>query len=183
MFSISVNHLLTIFSPCVHPVVAIVKVNLPRGVSNTDFMTASYPTEFPDEQQMQWDFTVPGMHNYSMHFRDHMAPECLSGDVEVEYKKEKKSTKLTLTDPQPQHQQGNFNMVLKNCKTNRTLKGLALSYSVSVMRSGHPGTVLSPVLLSQSSRFTLTFSRSNRPKSCFTFVWLMILNTRVHLPV
>ncbi|KAG7225465.1 hypothetical protein INR49_027460 [Caranx melampygus] len=118
--------------------VAIVKVNLPRGVSDTGFITASYPADFPDEQQMQWDFTVPGMHNYSMHFNDHTAPECLSGDVAVEYKKEKKVTKLTLTDPQPQHQQGNFNMVLKNCKTNRTLKGLTLNYKVSVMRSGHP---------------------------------------------
>lgn len=154
-----VNHFLctfltTIFSPCVHPVVAIVKVNLPRGVSDTDFITASYPADFPDEQRMQWDFTVPGMHNYSMHFQGHTAPECLSGNVAVEYKKEKKVTRLTLTDPQPQHQQGNFNMVLKNCKTNRTLKGLTLNYKVSVMRSGHPGT-----MLSQSSRFTHTTSR------------------------
>lgn len=119
------------------------KVNLPRGVSDTDFITADYPGDFPDKQQMQWDFTVPGMHNYTMHFVDHTAPECLNNEVEVEYQKEgKKVTKLTLTDPQPQHQQGNFNMVLKNCETNRTLQGLALNYRVSVMRSGHPGTVL-----------------------------------------
>ncbi|XP_042362271.1 CUB domain-containing protein 1 [Plectropomus leopardus] len=120
---------------------AIVKVNLPRGVSDTDFITANYPGDFPDNQQMQWDFTVPGMHNYSMQFRDHTLPECLNEDavVEVEYQKEgKKVTKLPLDGPQPQHQQGNFNMVLKNCETNRTLQGLALSYRVSVMRSGHP---------------------------------------------
>lgn len=118
---------------------AIVKVNLPRGVSDTDFITANYPRDFPDGQQMQWDFTVPGMHNYTMHFRDHTAPECLSGEVEVAYQKEnKKVTKLTLTDSQPQHQQGNFNMVLKNCETNKTLQGLTLNYRVSLMRSGHP---------------------------------------------
>nr|XP_019958062.1 PREDICTED: CUB domain-containing protein 1-like isoform X1 [Paralichthys olivaceus] len=118
--------------------VAIVKVNLPRGVSDTDFITANYPADFPDDEQMQWDFTVPGMHNYTMHFHDHTAPECLKREVEVEYKKEDKTNKLTLTDAQPAHQQGNFNMVLKNCKTNKTLQGLTLNYSVSVMRSGHP---------------------------------------------
>lgn len=117
------------------------KVNLPRGVSDTDFITANYPGDFPDNQQMQWDFTVPSMHNYTMHFLDHTAPECLNNEVEVEYQKEgKKVTKLSLTDPQPEHQQGNFNMVLKNCETNKTLQGLALKYKVSVMRSGHPGT-------------------------------------------
>lgn len=131
----------TVFSPCFSPVVAIVKVNLPRGVSDTDFITANYPGDFPDNQQMQWDFTVPGMHNYTMHFLDHTAPECLNNEVEVEYQKEgKKVTKLSLTDPQPEHQQGNFNMVLKNCETNKTLQGLTLKYKVSVMRSGHPGT-------------------------------------------
>lgn len=122
---------------------AIVNVNLPRGVSDTDFITANYPRDFPDSQQMQWDFMVPGMHNYTMHFHDHTAPECLNSDVEVEYQKEdKKMTRLTLMDSQPQHQQGNFNMVLKNCETNRTLQGLTLNFRVSVMRSGHPGTVV-----------------------------------------
>lgn len=133
--------LTTIFTPCFLSVLAIIKVNLPRGVSATDFITANYPNDFPDNQQMQWDFTVPGMHNYTMRFLDHTAPECLKKEVEVEYLKEdKKVTKLTLTDPQPEHQQGNFKMVLKNCETNRTLQGLTLNYRVSVMRSGHPGT-------------------------------------------
>ncbi|XP_075995254.1 CUB domain-containing protein 1 [Genypterus blacodes] len=119
--------------------VATVKVNLPRGVSDTDFTSASYPNHFPDNQQMAWDFVVPGMHNYTVLFRDHVAPECLKKEVQVEYHKEdKKVTKATLTDPQPAHQQGNFNMLLSNCETNRTLQGLSLRFTVSVMRSGHP---------------------------------------------
>ena len=131
----------SIFSPCL--VVAILKVSLPRGVSSTDFISANYPGDFPDNQQMQWDFTVPGMHNYTVQFSDHAAPECLNGSVEVEYqKKDTKVTRRTLTDPQPAHQQGDFSMVLKNCQTNTTLKGLALKYKVSLMRSGHPGAVL-----------------------------------------
>nr|XP_020453389.1 CUB domain-containing protein 1-like isoform X2 [Monopterus albus] len=118
---------------------AIVKVNLPRGLSDTDFFIANYPDDFPDNQQMQWDFTVPVMHNYTMRFREQTAPVCLHNAVEVAYQKEdKKVTKLTLTDRQPEHQQGNFSMVLKNCETNKTHQGLTLKYTVSVMRSGHP---------------------------------------------
>lgn len=120
--------------------VAIVKLNLPRGVSEHEFVSPNYPGDFPDLQQMEWDFTVPGMHNYSVQFVDYTEPECLSGDVAVEYQKDDKkaAAKLTLTDAQPAHQQGNFNMLLSNCKTNRTLQGLTLKYRVSLMRSGHP---------------------------------------------
>uniref|UniRef100_A0A665VQK7 CUB domain containing protein 1 n=1 Tax=Echeneis naucrates TaxID=173247 RepID=A0A665VQK7_ECHNA len=145
--------------------VAIVKVNLPRGVSNTDFITANYPNEFPDNQKTQWDFTVPGMHNYTVQFGDHTTPECLSGDVQVEYNKGgKKVTKLSLTDPQPQHQQGNFNMVLKNCETNRTLQGLSLKYRVSVMRSGHP--VLCTVDLTKHQGVSLQVEKLTSDPNC-----------------
>uniref|UniRef100_A0A3Q3AKK9 CUB domain containing protein 1a n=1 Tax=Kryptolebias marmoratus TaxID=37003 RepID=A0A3Q3AKK9_KRYMA len=103
-------------------------------VSNTRFITPNYPADFPDLQQIQWDFKVPGMHNYTVHFLDRTEPECLAGNVEVEYRNGKE-VKRTLTSPQPQHQQGDFSMVLKNCQTNKTLQGLSLSYNVSVMRS------------------------------------------------
>ncbi|XP_072304171.1 CUB domain-containing protein 1 [Eucyclogobius newberryi] len=128
--------------------VAILKVNLPRGVANTTFITPNYPGEFPDQEEMQWDFVVPGMHNYSMTFTDFNLPECLSGDVVLEYhRKDKSPAKFSLMDPQPKHQQGNFNMVLKNCATNKTLQGLTLDFKVSVTRSGHP--VLCTVDLTQ----------------------------------
>ncbi|KAM8839979.1 CUB domain-containing protein 1 [Spinachia spinachia] len=144
--------------------VAIVKVNLPHGVSSTDFISANYPGEFPDNQQMQWDFTVPSMHNYTMHFQDHTAPECLTKEVEVEYRKENKATKLTLTDSQPKHAQGNFNMVLRNCETNRTLQGLTLNYRVAVMRSGHP--VLCAVDLTKHRGVTLQIERMGSDPFC-----------------
>lgn len=145
--------------------VAIVKVNLPRGVSETEFITANYPDDFPDDQQTQWDFTVPGMHNYSMHFLDHTAPECLNKEVEVEYHKQgKKVTKLPLTDPQPTHQQGDFNMVLRNCATNTTLPGLTLKYKVSVMRSGHP--VLCTVDLTKHQGVSLQLEKVGTDPYC-----------------
>lgn len=120
--------------------VATVKVGLPRGVSSTAFLAANYPRDFPDKQQAEWDFSVPGMHNYTVRFRAHTAPECLRDEVEVEYhQKGKAVTRLGLTEPQPEHQQGSFRMVLRNCESNTTLPGLTLDFTVSVMRSGHPG--------------------------------------------
>lgn len=119
------------------------RVSLPRGVSSTGFITANYPRDFPDKQQVEWDFAVPDMHNYTVHFQAHTAPECLSREVEVEYRqKGKPVTRRALTDPQPEHQQGDFKMVLRNCETNTTLRGLTLDYRVSVMRSGHPGNAV-----------------------------------------
>ncbi|XP_054620617.1 CUB domain-containing protein 1-like [Dunckerocampus dactyliophorus] len=145
--------------------VAIVKVNLPRGVSDTAFISTNYPNDFPDNQQMQWDFSVPGMHNYTVHLHHHTAPECLNKDVEVEYRKDdKKVTKVGLTDKQPEHQQGNFKMVLKNCETNTTLQGLALKYSVSVMRSGHP--VLCTVDLSKHPKMALQIEKVGSDPYC-----------------
>ncbi|XP_057684369.1 CUB domain-containing protein 1 isoform X2 [Corythoichthys intestinalis] len=144
--------------------VAIVKVKLPRGVSDTTFIAANYPNDFPDNQQMQWDFAVPGMHNYSVHFHDHMAPECLSKDVEVEYRKQDKKIRAGLTDKQPEHQQGNFGMVLKNCETNRTLQGLTLKFSVSTMRSGHP--VLCTVDLSKQQKVSLKIEKVGADPYC-----------------
>ncbi|KAM9838797.1 CUB domain-containing protein 1 isoform 2-T2 [Aulostomus maculatus] len=144
--------------------VATVKVSLPRGVSNTVFFTANYPGDFPDRQQMQWDFSVPGMHNYTMHFGSLRSPECLNSEVVVEYNKDKKGAKLSLTDPQPEHQQGNFRMVLMNCETNRTLPGLALNFTVSVMRSGHP--VLCTVDLTKHQRLSLQLEKVGSDPYC-----------------
>uniref|UniRef100_A0A669DDL7 CUB domain containing protein 1a n=1 Tax=Oreochromis niloticus TaxID=8128 RepID=A0A669DDL7_ORENI len=124
-------------------VIAIVGVNLPRGVSDTTLVTANFPRDFPDSMQMQWNFTVPGMHNYTVRFDHVTPPECLNnGEVKVDYQAGANTVTKTLKDPQPEHQQGNFNMVLTNCETNTTLPGLTLNYSVSVVRSGRPGTVL-----------------------------------------
>ncbi|XP_061123640.1 CUB domain-containing protein 1 [Syngnathus typhle] len=145
--------------------VAIVKVNLPRGISNTTFISANYPNDFPDDQQTQWDFVVPGMHNYSVHFHSHTAPECLGKNVEVMYRKQdKKVINTGLTDKQPEHQQGDFEMVLKNCETNRTLQGLTLKYSVSVMRSGHP--VLCTVDLSKQPKVSLQIEKVGSDPYC-----------------
>ncbi|MEQ2166282.1 hypothetical protein GOODEAATRI_026298 [Goodea atripinnis] len=144
---------------------AIIKVNLPRGVSDTDFITPNYPKDFPDQQQIQWEFIVPGMHNYTVLFLDHSTPVCLNGGVGVEYQQEdKRLTKRLLTDPQPQHYQGNFNLVLTNCETNLTLTGLSLSYRVSVMRSGHP--VLCTLDLTKHQRVSVQIEKVGSDPFC-----------------
>lgn len=121
-------------------------------------MTANFPRDFPDNMQMQWSFTVPGMHNYTVLFDHVTPPECLNnGEVTVEYQAGAKTVTKALKDPQPVHQQGNFNMVLTNCQTNMTLPGLTLNYRVSVVRSGRPGTVLKHKQLGLVHSFVLFF--------------------------
>uniref|UniRef100_A0A674BR97 CUB domain containing protein 1 n=1 Tax=Salmo trutta TaxID=8032 RepID=A0A674BR97_SALTR len=116
--------------------------NLPRGVSDTDFLSANYPRGFPDDDLMRWDFTVPGMHNYTVSFLNHTESLCRKKEVMVMYHKArgKVGIQKTLADPQPTHRQGSFTMTLFNCETDRTKQGLSLKFRVSVMRSGHPGT-------------------------------------------
>ncbi|KAK6323581.1 CUB domain-containing protein 1-like [Coregonus clupeaformis] len=119
---------------------AVVKANLPRGVSDTDFFSANYPRGFPDDDLMRWDFTVPGMHNYTVNFLNHTESFCRKKEVMVMYHKAhgKVGIQKTLVDTQPTHRQGSFTMTLFNCETDRTKPGLSLNFRVSVMRSGHP---------------------------------------------
>uniref|UniRef100_A0A3P9JHL0 CUB domain containing protein 1a n=1 Tax=Oryzias latipes TaxID=8090 RepID=A0A3P9JHL0_ORYLA len=137
------------------------------------FFSADYRRQFPDDQQMQWNFSVPAMHNYSVLLLDHTAPECIQDTVVVQYQKENgKTLRLSLTDPQPQHQQGNFEMVLKNCQTNTSLPGLTFSYKVSVTRSGHPGRVerhfniVSTVDLTQQEGISLLLEKMSSDPFC-----------------
>ncbi|KAL0962512.1 hypothetical protein UPYG_G00340980 [Umbra pygmaea] len=117
---------------------AVVKVNLPRGVSDTDFLSANYPRDFPDDSMVRWDFKVPGRHNYTVNFLDYRDPLCIKNDAKVEYQNDGETVKTTLMDPQPTDAQGSFSMTLFNCVINKTTPGLSLNFSISVMRSSHP---------------------------------------------
>ncbi|XP_041638093.1 CUB domain-containing protein 1-like [Cheilinus undulatus] len=144
---------------------AIVKVNLPRGASDTDFFTPNYPLSYPDKQQMRWDFMVPRRHNYTILFNNQTSPECLEGDVTVEYqKKEGEVIRRTLMDRQPEHQQGNFSMALENCETDTRVWGLVFSYRVSVMRSGHPVSCM--VDLTEHKDVTLQIEKVQSGTDC-----------------
>uniref|UniRef100_A0A8C7HCB5 CUB domain containing protein 1a n=1 Tax=Oncorhynchus kisutch TaxID=8019 RepID=A0A8C7HCB5_ONCKI len=116
--------------------------NLPRGVSDTNFLSANYPRGFSDNDLMRWDFMVPGMHNYTVTFLNYTAPLCRKKKVMVIYDKEGEEVGIqkTLVDPQPTHRQGSFTMTMFNCETDKTKQGLSLHFRLSVMRSGHPGT-------------------------------------------
>uniref|UniRef100_A0A3Q2P8M5 CUB domain-containing protein n=1 Tax=Fundulus heteroclitus TaxID=8078 RepID=A0A3Q2P8M5_FUNHE len=102
--------------PSVFEVRGKVRVGRIKNVTPSYLLTPNYPRDFPDQQQMQWEFTIPSKHNYTVNFLKHSAPECLNGDVVVEYQKEDtKVTKLTLTDPQPREEQGSFKLMGVQC--------------------------------------------------------------------
>ncbi|KAG7261888.1 hypothetical protein CRUP_006304 [Coryphaenoides rupestris] len=128
--------------------------------------TKSKGISFPDGQQMGWDFRVPGMHNYTVRVHDHRLPEeCLSERVQLEYRgADLKVSRPGLGDPQPSHRQGDFNMSLSNCKTNGSLEGLILAFTVAVMRSGHP--VLCTVDLTKMADLSLQIQKVGSDPYC-----------------
>ncbi|CAB1321122.1 unnamed protein product [Coregonus sp. 'balchen'] len=145
---------------------AVVKVSLPRGVSDTNFLSANYPRGFPDDDLMRWDFMVPGMHNYTVNFLNHTAPLCRKKKVMVMYDKEggEVGIQKTLVDPQPTHRQGSFTMTMLNCETDRTKQGLSLHFRLSVMRSGHP--VLCTINLSEEEGPFLHIEKRGSDSNC-----------------
>nr|XP_046183436.1 CUB domain-containing protein 1 [Oncorhynchus gorbuscha] len=144
---------------------AVVKVNLPRGVSDTNFLSANYPRGFSDNDLMRWDFMVPGMHNYTVNFLNYTAPLCRKKKVMVIYDKEGEvGIQKTLVDPQPTHRQGSFTMTMFNCETDKTKQGLSLHFRLSVMRSGHP--VLCTVNLSEEEGPFLHIEKMGSDSHC-----------------
>ncbi|KAJ8000391.1 hypothetical protein DPEC_G00204330 [Dallia pectoralis] len=128
---------------------AVVKVDLPRGVSDTEFLSANFPRGFPSDSMMRWDFTVPGRHNYTINILDYTEPLCQKlgstvpgqNEVKIEYDGKEGGVmdiSSTLMDPQPTDSQGSFSMTLVNCVVNKTQPDLKLNFTVSVMRSSHP---------------------------------------------
>lgn len=113
---------------------------LPRGQSDTDFFSAS---GMPSDYKMQWNFTLPPKHNFTVRFLNYNKPECQSKDVKVMYQQDNTApVEKTLTDIQPANYQGNFSLLLTNCDLKSPgapgVRKPLLSFGVSVFRSGFP---------------------------------------------
>ncbi|KAJ8268279.1 hypothetical protein COCON_G00134510 [Conger conger] len=140
---------------------AVVNVKMPSETAATELFSANYPDNFPDDDLMMWDFSIPSNYNYSVNFLKHTAPPCLKKDVMLEYQREggKYTLGSKLTDIQPQDQQGSFTMSLTNCETDRrgNPPGLSLHFQVSVVKSSHP--VLCAVDLQNGQDLTIDIEK------------------------
>lgn len=91
----------------------------------------NYPHSFPDDDVMEWFFHLPKQHWAQVLLVEATRPHCQKKSVALEYRGGARGAAvLSLTDPQPQQNQGNFSLMLRNCK-------------MESRRSGSPGLVLS----------------------------------------
>lgn len=146
----SLSHVLCVrhnFLIIIHlfPLVALAKITLtlPKETSSAELLSPNYPDSFPDDDVMEWYFQVPDKHKTSVQFLKHGQPSCLKKDTAVEYhNKGRGALVLRLTDPQPEHNLGNFSLTLRNCEMDRRRAGspgLSLNFKVVSSSISSPG--------------------------------------------
>lgn len=95
----------------------------------------NYPGSFPDDDVMEWFFQLPPQHSAQVQLLKTTSPQCLKKNVALEYHSSARGAAvLRITDPQPQQNQGNFSLRLRNCEVDKRRsgsQGLTLSFQVS----------------------------------------------------
>ncbi|KAI5091553.1 CUB domain-containing protein 1-like [Silurus meridionalis] len=139
---------------------------LPRGISNTDFFSAS---GFPFAYTVMWNFVVPPRHNFTVDFVKYNKPECQGKPVKVIYQQANMApVEKTPTDEQPANYNRNFSLSLTNCdgKTagGSSDSGLLLNFRVSVFRGGIPD--LCAVDLQNDKGLSLQIEKKNQAELC-----------------
>lgn len=140
-----VSNITTCHCMCVFCLAALAKITLmlPKGASSSELLSPNYPDSFPDDDVMEWYFQVPDKHKTAVQVSKLTQPRCLRKDTAVEYhSKGRLASVLSLTEPQPDHEQGNFSLTLRNCKMDRIAAGspgLSLNLKVSSSSKSSPG--------------------------------------------
>ncbi|KAJ4931243.1 hypothetical protein JOQ06_025541 [Pogonophryne albipinna] len=119
-----------------------ITVMITKGTSSLELLSPNYPDSFPDDDVMQWYFQVPDKHRTALQFLNVTKPRCLKKETAVEYhSKGRGAMVLSLSDPQPEQNQGDFTLTLRNCEMDirsAASPGLLLNLRVSSSRTGLP---------------------------------------------
>ncbi|XP_033983545.1 CUB domain-containing protein 1-like [Trematomus bernacchii] len=119
-----------------------ITVMIPKGTSSLELLSPNYPDSFPDDDVMQWYFQVPDKHRTALQFLNVTKPRCLKKETAVEYhSKGRGAMVLSLSEPQPKQNQGDFTLTLRNCEMDirsAASPGLLLNLRVSSSRAGLP---------------------------------------------
>ncbi|XP_054477696.1 CUB domain-containing protein 1-like [Anoplopoma fimbria] len=120
---------------------AKITLMVPNVTWSSELLSPNYPDSFPDDDLMQWDFRVPDKHKTAIQFLNLTQPRCLKKETAAEYHNtgrvvivRKVAMVRSLTEPQPDHIQGNFTLTLRNCEMDRRRvgsPGLSLNIKVS----------------------------------------------------
>lgn len=119
------------------------KLSLPQGTSSSELLSPNFPESFPDDDLMEWYFQVAAKQKAVVEFQNLTQPRCIKKETAVEYHcKGRGALVLSLTDPQPALNQGDFSLTLRNCEMDRRRAGspgLSLKLKVSATRASPPG--------------------------------------------
>ncbi|KAM6994540.1 CUB domain-containing protein 1-like [Tautogolabrus adspersus] len=121
---------------------AKITVMLPKGTSTAELLPPNYPDSFPDDDVMEWYFQVPDKHKATVQFLNLVQPRCLKKEAAVEYhSRSRRALVMRLSEPQPEQNQGNFSLTLRNCEMDRRRAGspgLTLNLRVSSSSKSSP---------------------------------------------
>ncbi|TKS81855.1 CUB domain-containing protein 1 [Collichthys lucidus] len=147
---------------------AKITLTLPKGTSSAELLSPNYPDSFPDDDVMEWYFEIPDKHKTSVQFLQHRQPKCLKKDTAVEYhNRGRGALVLRLTDPQPEHNSGNFSLTLRNCEMDRRRAGSAgLSLNFKVVSSSISSPVLCKVDVSKMDGLALHIEKLRPASDC-----------------
>ncbi|XP_039972770.1 CUB domain-containing protein 1a [Xiphias gladius] len=147
---------------------AKITLTLPKGTSSSDLLSPNYPDSFPDDDVMEWYFQVPDKHKTAIQFLNLTEPSCLKKETAVEYHgKGRGALVLSLTDPQPDQNLGNFSLTLRNCKMDRGRTGSrGLSLNVRVSTSSKSSPVLCKVDLRKVEGLSLYIEKLTPASDC-----------------
>ncbi|XP_041962885.1 CUB domain-containing protein 1a isoform X1 [Alosa sapidissima] len=148
---------------------AIVNVGLPSDQSSQEFFSPDYPSSFPDDDLMTWNFNVPSGHEATVQFLDYSEPRCLKKEPGAEYKYEDLTVVRKLSDKQPTGEEGSFALSLRNCemdvvRSRAEALGLTLHFRVSSIRTGSEETCI--VDLSKESSLSVHIAKKGTDSSC-----------------
>ncbi|GLD56485.1 CUB domain-containing protein 1-like protein [Lates japonicus] len=147
---------------------ARITLTLPKGASSTELLSPNYPDSFPDDDEMEWYFQVPNKHKTTIQFLNLTQPSCLKKVTAAEYhSKGRQALVLSLTERQPDQDQGNFSLMLRNCEMDRRRAGSpGLSLNVRVSTSSTSSPVLCKVDLSEVDGLSLYIEKLRPDSDC-----------------
>ncbi|CAJ1061538.1 CUB domain-containing protein 1a [Xyrichtys novacula] len=147
---------------------AKITVMLPKGTSSTELLTPNYPHSFPDDDVMEWYFQVPDKHKATVQFSNVTQPRCLKKEAAVEYhSRARGASVLKLSEPQPEQNQGNFSLTLRNCEMDRRRAGSpGLSLNLRVSSTKSSSVVSCKVDVSKLEGLTLNIERLRLTSDC-----------------
>ncbi|XP_041798665.1 CUB domain-containing protein 1-like [Chelmon rostratus] len=147
---------------------AKITLTLPKGNSSSELLSPNYPDSFPDDDVMEWYFQVPDKHKTFVQLLKLTQPRCLKKDTAVEYhSRGRGALVLRLTDPQPEQNQGNFSLTLRNCEMDRRRAGSpGLSLNLKVTSSSKSSPVSCKVAVSKMEGLSLHIEKLTPASDC-----------------